>query len=114
MSIVTYYARLSSGQLDELRRLQNSPESAFELLPACVFTPEEASALSKQLAAVTEEMLRQIQPVHGLEVQMAAVENWVEDGEELFEGYILPHFENLKRLYATAAEAGQYVVVFNH
>src|SRR5262249_18381738 len=79
--------------------------------PACVFTPEEASALSKQLAAVTEEMLRRHLDFEAMDRLHLPVDNWVEDGEELFEGYILPHFENLKRFYATAAEAGQYVVV---
>jgi hypothetical protein len=80
--------------------------------PACVFEPEEVKRFARLLGGVDEGVLRRALDFPLMDKLYLPVEYWEEEGEQAFSEYILPMFENLKRFYQAAANAGQYILVW--
>jgi len=67
--------------------------------------------LSLVLAGIDEATLRDRADFRAMDEDDVVPGNWQEEGEDIFETYLVPALERLKAFYAAAAESGQIVLV---
>lgn len=80
--------------------------------PACVIRPEEVKRFSRLLAAVDEPQLRSKLDFPSLDAAALPLDYWEEEGDDMFNEYVLPLFKQLQAFYEEAATLDQVVLVW--
>ncbi|WP_081627154.1 DUF1877 family protein [Methyloversatilis discipulorum] len=80
--------------------------------PACVIDAKDVHRYALLLEEISEEKLREKLNFQELEEAALPIDYWLEEGEEIFAGYIVPLFEQLKTFYRVAASNNQKVLVW--
>ena len=82
--------------------------------PACVLSESDVERYASMLQQVDEPRLREQLDFQALEDAALPVDYWLEEGDEIFSGYILPLFHRLQAFYAQAATEKQLVLAWYH
>jgi hypothetical protein len=80
--------------------------------PACVISREMVPKYAALLTEIGEADLRQQLDFQKLEDAALPVDYWPEEGEQIFNEYVLPLFEQLQEFYRTAVDSDQLVLVW--
>ena len=81
--------------------------------PATVHQADRVARYAQLLAKIDEPELREHLDFEEMEAATLSVDGWLDEGEELFTGYVLPLFQQLKLFYKTAAHHRQVVLVWH-
>jgi hypothetical protein len=84
----------------------------FGMGPACVFSPAEVSEIAAALRAIDDESLRRAVDFEEMDRVGVFPEQWIEEGQETLDEYVIPNFVKLRDFYLQSAEAGQVVVMW--
>jgi len=110
-------ARLNAMVVDDaLTAIEGRSEERFDAIDlglggAALFEPDVVRRLSLVLAGIDEATLRERADFRAMDEDDVMPGNWQEEGEDIFETYLVPALERLKAFYAAAAESGQIVLV---
>jgi hypothetical protein len=84
----------------------------FGMGPACVFSPKEVAEIASALRGVDESSLRKAADFEEMDRVGVFPDQWMEEGNEILDGYILPNFSKLKNFYEQAASGRQIVLMW--
>lgn len=81
--------------------------------PACYFSSREVKEFSVLLGSVTRSHLAQQLDFKAMDEAELPLDYWQEEGQQAFDDYIFPLFQQLQDFYRQAAERDQGVLVWN-
>jgi hypothetical protein len=84
----------------------------FGMGPACVFSSKEVSEIASALRAIGESALRKAADFEEMDRVGVFPDQWLEEGDEILNEYILPNFRKLQNFYDQAASGGQIVLMW--
>lgn len=84
----------------------------FGLGAAAIFSPEEVIMLNDALASLTKENLEQHYNPEIMDEQNIFPVQWMEEGRDLMETYVLPNFLQLQSFYSSAVKNNQAVLIW--
>jgi hypothetical protein len=84
----------------------------FGMGPACVFSSKEVSEIAFALRAIDESALRKAADFEEMDRVGVFPDQWLEEGDQILNEYILPNFRKLQNFYGQAASGGQIVLMW--
>jgi hypothetical protein len=111
-------ARLDAAKSDapltaiEGRSEHHEERLDFGMGGAAIFQPDQVEGLSVALNSISADQVRAAADPEKMDELGVFPGHWLEEGNELMEGYILPNLERLKQFYRSAATLRQTVVVW--